>query len=135
MRPTITHGYAEPLRAAEHDVSAHFAWRLEQGETHQVSRYDCDCLMAMQLLDSLAEVRNVAQHGRVLEYGAEQFRFVDLIKTTDYQFKAEVLSSGLNHIDSLWEAAGIHKKLVGVSILAHTLGERHAFRCCGSFVK
>ena len=43
MRTTVTQRYSEPLTGAKSNVHTKLSWRLQDGESHQISGTDCQC--------------------------------------------------------------------------------------------
>jgi len=71
VRAAGAHRHAQALRAADHDVGAHLARGLEQGERQQVGREDGGRAPGVDFVRLAAPVHQPAAAGRVLDEGGE----------------------------------------------------------------
>ena len=105
MWATGAHGHAKALCGAHHDVGAHFAWGLEQGERQQVGGHDEGGRLRMALRGIAAEVFHQPGAAGVLHQRGEVLgvqRSGEGVGTLRHQhLNAQWLGARLDHLDGL----------------------------------
>ena len=98
VRTTKAHRHTEALGVAQSNICAHFSWRLQQNQAHDVGCNGHDCAFGFQTADNVLQVLHIAVFADVLEQRAEVFALIRLGKIADHQFKAEIFGTGFHHV-------------------------------------
>ena len=124
VRSAESHRQPEALGAADRDVRAPGAGRLEQAEGERIGGGDRHAAGLPQPFRQIAVVVDAAVGGRLLDQGREHAFRVELPVVTDLDLDAKRLGAGADHFDRLRVAVLRHEEPALASLLGPAQGHR-----------
>ena len=132
MRPAEPHGNPEALRAADHDVRAERARRLDHARRQQIGGEDREALRGVHPFDDAGRVAQCSARPRVLDEHAEpvapgSVAFERFVRIADRHVDSQGGGAGPDHRDGLRMAVGVDEELRRFR-LRDPARHRHRFR-------
>ena len=125
MGAAVTHGHAEALRIADHDIRIHFAGRRQQHQGEDIGGDADDRSLSMSLFYRPAQIGNLAAAAGVLEQGAEYVPAFQVRERVPHaHFVTEPVGPGAHHRDGLRVAVPVHEEQPAV-LFAHAFCHAH----------
>src|SRR5437763_1819585 len=136
VRTAVTERHAKTLCAANSDVHAEFAGRLEQGETEQVGSDDNQRAAAMRLFDKRPIIVNRSECVWVLNQRAKNLRAESKrVVVIEHNVDAERPGAGLDDFNVLRMTVLRDEENVAAFLVFEAVAHHHRFRRGGGFVE
>ncbi len=135
MRAAIAHGNTKSLGGTHHDIGPELARGFQHHHGHQIAGDNRQAALGLNLFDRLGDVAHLSRRSWILhQYAKHIGRFQIGEGVPLHNCHAHRLRAGLQDGQSLGVHVVIDKEGIGFR-LTHTMGHRHGFGCCRSFIQ
>ena len=136
VRSAVTQRHAKALRAADGDVRAKFAWRLDERERQQIGRHREHRARGAGFFRKAGVIADGAESVRILHNRAEDpVGELKLFVAAGDDFNSEGLGARPDDLDVLRMAGFRNKKCVPGFIALEPMTHHHRFGAGGGFVE